>query len=117
MSCKKPIMKTRFQRGINPYTGCNERDFLAGNYIDEAVHALIRESLEAVLVPNGYALGEMGWRMQVRDPGDAIVRLNITPPAGPVEQHDIRVKDEGGTPWAKSVGPTLVAWVTDRYGL
>jgi hypothetical protein len=117
MSCKKPASRPRFQQGINPYTGRNERDFKAGNYIHDEVKALVRSTLEAVLVPAGYTLDFMDFWFFPRDAADAIVRLRITPPASAQEQHDVRVKNEGDRPWAGVVGPTLVVWVKDRYSL
>jgi hypothetical protein len=117
MSCKKPRSRQRFQQGINPHTGLNERDFRAGNYVHEVVKGLVQESLEAVLVPAGYTLDFMDFWYQPEDPPDPIVRLIITPPAAPQETHDVRVNDEGGRPWAGQTGPILVAWVKERYAL
>lgn len=107
----------RFQRGVNPYTGQNERGFCAGGYDHEVVRGIVRDSLEAVLVPAGYALDFMDFRHQPDDPPDPVVRLKITPPAAPQETHDVRVRDEGARPWAGQTGLILVAWVRDRYGL
>jgi hypothetical protein len=117
MSRRKPRAKQRFQRGINPYTGCNERDFQAGNYMHEAVKGLVREGIEAVLVPAGFVLDSMEWRHFPADPADPIVRLQVTPPAGAQETHDVRVEDGGTRPWGGQTGPTLVAWAKEHYSL
>ena len=117
MSCKRPTQRVRFQKGINPYTGCNERDFPAGNYIHDVVQGKVRALLERYLVPNGYVLDSMEFHTAPPDPSDAVVRLEITPPVGDQETHDVRVTDEGVRPWAGRVGPILVAWVREHYSL
>lgn len=117
MSCKRPVSQPRFQKGVNPYSGCNERDFPAGDYIHDVVQQLVRESIEAVLVPAGFTLDYMDFHTSAGDPADPIVRMRITPAVGSQEQHEVRVSYEGVTPWAGQVGPILVAWVKEHYGL
>jgi len=102
---------------VNPYSGLNERGFCAGGYDHEVVKGIVRDSLLAVLGPAGHTLDFMDFWHQPENPPDPIVRLKITPTGSSQETHDVRVDDEGTRPWAGRTGPTLVAWVKERYGL
>lgn len=106
-----------FQRGVNPYSGENQRGFRAGGYDHAAVKQNVEDSLRRVLGPAGLTLDMMDFWIDPQFSYDPIVRLKITPDEGEQETHDVRVHDEGFTPWAGTVGPTLVAWVTEHYSL